>query len=313
LGHPASSSRRCWWPPTPALLPARAPVRSGSASGPNLPNVLLPVPRDRHQRAAAGDPRGHLRPAAPGSSSSRRGPSLYVEADLGFGEQQVGTTTKRPPRAAQRRGGDSDCLGYRRGVRRYLDRGPAPPAPGSPVVLGTGDRRGIRRALRADRNRRTGARFLTVSSDDPDQPVVEESRPTGFGVAHRAPPASAPGPFVEFGNRAVRLARPRSASRSATPATATLTVRHTVQLDPAGSNRFRAARPPRAAAGDRARRRDGRPGAVQTRSPTGRLRGPRSSFPGYRQRRGPGGQPVRAGDHDGPAGMVATLLNGPSV
>ncbi len=160
------------------------------------------------------------------------GPSLYVEADLGFGEQQVGTTTKRRL-VLHSVGAGTVTVSAIDGASGDISIAPVPPAPGSPVVLGTGDRRAFDVLFAPTGTGDRGA-FLTVSSDDPDQPVGE-IKATGFGVAAGRPRLGARA-FVEFGT--VQSGLPAQVGLEIRNAgNATLTV-DTVQLDPAGSNRF---------------------------------------------------------------------------
>jgi hypothetical protein len=167
------------------------------------------------------------------------GPSLYVEADLGFGEQQVGSTTRRrfvlhsvgmgPVSVSDITGATSD-----------MTLAPVPAAPlAFPIVLKSGERKTLEVAFTPSVPGNRGASFM-VSSDDPDRPAIE-LKATGIGIAAGRPRLSVRA-FVEFG--LVRSGAPAQlAVEIRNIGNAPLTV-HRLALDPAGSNRFTLQAPP---------------------------------------------------------------------
>jgi hypothetical protein len=167
------------------------------------------------------------------------GPSLHVEADLGFGEQQVGTTTRR--RIVLHSVGSGPVrVSAIDGLGGDMTLAPVPAGPlGFPIVLDSGQRRTLEVVLTptvADDREAS----ITVRSDDPERPTVL-LKATGVGIAAGRPRLSVRA-FVEFGT-----------VRTGAPAVIPLEIRNIgnapltvdrVALDAAGSNRFSLPAPP---------------------------------------------------------------------
>lgn len=167
------------------------------------------------------------------------GTSLHVEADLGFGEQQVGTTTRRRL-VLHSVGTGTVNVSSISGAGGDMSLVPVPAGPLSfPIALASGTRRAFEVVFTPTASGDRGA-FITVASDDPARPSVTV-KATGFGLAAGRPRLSARA-FVEFGT-----------VRTGAPARLTLEIRNVgnaplnvnrVALDPAGSNRFSLPAPP---------------------------------------------------------------------
>jgi hypothetical protein len=157
------------------------------------------------------------------------GPSLYVQADLGFGEQRTGTTVKR--RLVLHSVGSAELR-----VTELSGAGgdiSIAPAPALPIVLAPGARRAFDVVFKPTVAGDRGA-FLTVRSNDPEHPAVE-LKALGFGVTAGRPRLSVRA-FVEFGT--VRVGAParfpleiRNIGNAALPLTRLVP-------DPASSPRF---------------------------------------------------------------------------
>jgi hypothetical protein len=161
------------------------------------------------------------------------GPSLYVEADLGFGEQQIGTTTRR--RLVLHSVGKTDVtVTGISGATGDISLVPVPAGPlAFPIVLASGARRTFDVVFKPTAAGDRGA-FLLVSSTDPQRPSVEV-RASGFGLVAGRPRLSVRA-FVEFGT--VRVGSPAHfalAIRNIGNAPLKLT---RLALDPASSPRF---------------------------------------------------------------------------
>jgi hypothetical protein len=167
------------------------------------------------------------------------GPSLFVEADLGFGDQQIGTTTRRLL-VLHSVGAGRVTVADITGAGGDMSLVPVPAGPlHFPIILESGDRRTLEVVFTPTAAGDRGA-FLTVSSDDPDRPNVE-LRASGFGLAAGRPRLSTRA-FLEFGT--VRTAAPGHLPLEIRNiGNAPLTVTQ-VALDPAGSNRFTLPVPP---------------------------------------------------------------------
>ena len=160
------------------------------------------------------------------------GPSLYVEADLGFGDQQVGTTVRR--RMVLHSVGDADLqITAIDGMTGDVTVESVPPGTTAPFPLASGARQPFDVVFTPSAEGDRGA-FLMVSSNDPDHPALEV-KVTGFGVAAGAPRLSVRA-FLEFG-----------VVQTAAPATLDLELRNigdgplqisTMTLDPHGSPAF---------------------------------------------------------------------------
>jgi hypothetical protein len=164
------------------------------------------------------------------------GPSLYVEADLGFGEQQVGTVTRRRI-VLHSVGTGTVTVSAVDGVGGDMALAPQPLV--FPIVLASGMRRTLEMVFTptAEGDRGTTA---VVRSDDPERPSVF-LKATGFGLAAGRPRLSLRA-FLEFGT-----------VRTGSPAVLPLEIRNvgnaplnvdTLALDPAGSGRFSLLAPP---------------------------------------------------------------------
>jgi hypothetical protein len=167
------------------------------------------------------------------------GPSLFVEADLGFGEQQIGTTTRRRL-VLHSVGAGSVTVSAISGVGGDMSLVPVPAGPlNFPIVLTSGERRPLEVVFTPTAAGDRGA-FITVSSDDPERPTVE-LKASGFGLAAGRPRLSTRA-FIEFGT--VRSGAPGHLPLEIRNiGNAPLTVTR-VALDPAGSNRFTLPAPP---------------------------------------------------------------------
>lgn len=205
--------------------------------GPNLPKVGV--------QAIAADPGGGttvIRVGTYGRSAWEftvpAGPSLYVEADLGFGDQQVGTTVRRRMVLHSVGAGDLQITGID-GMTGDVTVESVPPGTTAPFPLASGTRQPFDVVFTPSAPGDRGA-FLTISSDDPDFPAVEV-KVTGFGVAAGAPRLSVRA-FLEFG-----------VVQTVAPATLTLELRNigdgplqidTLAPDPHGSPTFTLPAPP---------------------------------------------------------------------
>ena len=157
------------------------------------------------------------------------GPSLFVEADLGFGEQQIGTTTRRRL-VLHSVGAGPVTVTSISGAAGDMSLAPVPP---NSFPLASGERRTFEVVFTPTAAGDRGT-FITVSSDDPDQPSVVV-KALGFGLAAGRPRLSTRA-FLEFGT--VRTGLPgHLALEIRNIGNAPLTVTR-VALDPAGSNRF---------------------------------------------------------------------------
>jgi hypothetical protein len=194
--------------------------------GPNLPQVSV--------QAIASDG-AVIRIGTYGRSawqlSLPTGPSLFVEGDLGFGDQQVGTTVRR--RMVLHSVGDADVHATISGATGDVTVESVPPGAGFPVTVTPGEHRPFDVVFSPSAAGDRGA-FLMVSSDDPAHPAVE-MKVTGFGVAAGAPRLSVRA-FLEFG--VVQTGAPGDLPleiRNVGDAPMTVTG---VALDPGGSPRF---------------------------------------------------------------------------
>jgi hypothetical protein len=162
--------------------------------GPNLPKVGV--------QAIAADPGGAapvIRIGTYGRSAWEfgvpAGPSLYVQADLGFGDQQVGTTVRLPMVLHSVGAGDLQITGID-GMTGDVTVESVPAGTTAPFPLASGTRQSFDVVLTPSAPGDRGA-FLMITSDDPDHPSVEV-KVTGFGVAAGAPRLSVRA-FLEFG------------------------------------------------------------------------------------------------------------------
>ncbi|MEV0181700.1 choice-of-anchor D domain-containing protein [Streptomyces sp. NPDC050625] len=208
---------------------------SWSRVGPNLPKVGL--------TAIAGDAVGAasvIRVGSYGRSAWQLevppGPSLFVEADLGFGDQQIGTTVRRRMTLHSVGSGTVQVTGIS-GATGDITVESVPPGATFPINLVSGARQEFDVVFTPSAAGDRGA-FLMVSSDDP-QLLATEVKVTGFGIAAGAPRLSARA-FLEFG--VVRTGQPsdiavelRNVGDGPLPITA---------LDRAGSDRFSLVAPP---------------------------------------------------------------------
>jgi hypothetical protein len=163
------------------------------------------------------------------------GPRLFVEADLGFGEQQVGTTTRRRL-VLHSVGTGTVTVSAIDGFGGDLSLASVPPPPDPvtfPIVLASGARRTLDVVFTPTATGDRGA-FITVDSDDPEQPTVR-LKAMGFGVAAGRPRLSTRA-FLEFGT-----------VRTGAPGVLALEIRNIgnaplqvtgVAVDPAGNQRF---------------------------------------------------------------------------
>jgi hypothetical protein len=167
------------------------------------------------------------------------GPSLFVEADLGFGVQQVGTTLRRRL-VLHSAGRGAVNVSSIAGLGGDFSLVPVPAGPLTfPIPLPSGARRVFEVVFTPSAVGPRGA-FIMVSSDDPERPAVE-LKATGFGLAAGRPRLNVRA-FIEFGT-----------VRSGAPAELVLEIRNSgngplnldrVALDPAGSDRFSLPAPP---------------------------------------------------------------------
>lgn len=119
------------------------------------------------------------------------GASLHVEADLGFGEQPIGTPARRTVVLHSCGAGPVTVSSFSvPGGDFALDA-----APGFPLVLVSGTRRSIDLVFTPSVAGLRGAQ-ITVSSDDPEHPAVQ-LKATGVAVPVGAPRLQVRG-FVEF-------------------------------------------------------------------------------------------------------------------
>jgi len=160
------------------------------------------------------------------------GQSLYVEGDLGFGDQQVGTTVRR--RMVLHSVGDADLqITGISGATSDVTVESVPQGTVPPFMLATGTRQPFDVIFAPSAAGDRGA-FLMVTSDDPDHPAVE-MKVTGFGVAAGAPRLSVRA-FIEFGT--VRTGSPSDcALELGNVGDGPLQV-DTLAMDPNGSTRF---------------------------------------------------------------------------
>jgi hypothetical protein len=162
------------------------------------------------------------------------GARLFVEADLGFGEQQVGTTTSRRL-VLHSVGAGTVTVASIDGLGGDLSLASVPPAGpvAFPIVLTSGQRRVLDVVFAPTAVGDRGA-FITVHSDDPDEPTVA-FKATGIGLAAGRPRLSTRA-FLEFGT-----------VRTGAPGVLPLEIRNIgnaplvvtgVAMDAAGSPRF---------------------------------------------------------------------------
>jgi hypothetical protein len=210
---------------------------SWSRVGPNLPKVGL--------TAIAGNAVGAASVVRVGSYGRSAwqlevpaGPSLFVEADLGFGDQQIGTTVRRRMTLHSVGSGAVQVTGVS-GATADITVASVPPGVAFPLNLASGARQAFDVVFTPSAAGDRGA-FLMVTSDDP-QHLATEVKVTGFGIAAGAPRLSVRA-FLEFG--VVRTGLPsdiavelRNVGDGPLPITA-------LALDPAGSNRFSLVAPP---------------------------------------------------------------------
>jgi hypothetical protein len=167
------------------------------------------------------------------------GPSLFVEADLGFGEQQIGTTTRRRfvlHSVGAARVTVSSISGAAGDMSLVSVQPPGPVV--FPMLLDSGVRRVLEVVFTPTAVGDRGA-FITVSSDDAEQPTVEV-KASGIGLAAGRPRLSTRA-FLEFGT--VRTGAPgRLALEIRNIGNAPLTV--TDVGPPVGSPRFSIPVPP---------------------------------------------------------------------
>src|SRR6266498_4004535 len=205
--------------------------------GPNLPKVGV--------QAIAADPGGGtpvIRIGTYGRSAWEfgvpTGPSLYVEADLGFGDHQVGTTVRRLMVLHSVGAGDLQITGID-GMTGDVTVESVPAGTTAPFPLASGTRQPFDVVFTPSAPGDRGA-FLMITSNDPDHPAVEV-KVTGFGVAAGAPRLSVRA-FLEFG-----------VVQTAAPATLDLELRNigdgplqidTLAPDPHGSPAFTLPAPP---------------------------------------------------------------------
>ncbi|HEX5087842.1 MAG TPA: choice-of-anchor D domain-containing protein [Nocardioides sp.] len=123
------------------------------------------------------------------------GPALHVEADLGFGDLQVGETVRRPLVLHSVGAADVHVTGIEGAVGDVTVES-VPPGAVLPLTMAPGERRTFDVVFSPTAVGDRGA-FLTVRSDDTENPTVPV-KVTGFGVAAGAPRLGARA-FVEFG------------------------------------------------------------------------------------------------------------------
>jgi len=167
------------------------------------------------------------------------GPSLFVEADLGFGEQQIGTTTRRRL-VLHSVGAGAVSVSAISGVGGDWSLVPVPAGPlNFPIVLVSGARRTLEVVFTPTVAGNRGT-LITVTSDDPN-PSGASVKAMGFGLAAGRARLSTRA-FLEFGT-----------VRTGAPGHLPLEIRNignaplaVTQLapDPAGSNRFTLPAPP---------------------------------------------------------------------
>jgi hypothetical protein len=161
------------------------------------------------------------------------GPSLYVEADLGFGDQQVGTTvTRRMVLHSVGTAGVNVTEIF--GAGGDVAVAPVPPGPlVFPLALASGEHRALSVSFTPSAAGDRGT-TLTVRSDDPANAAVDV-KVTAFGVAAGGPRLSVRA-FLELG--VVQTGSPGDLPLELRNlGTAPLTI-DVVQLDAAGSPRF---------------------------------------------------------------------------
>ncbi|MGH8894251.1 MAG: choice-of-anchor D domain-containing protein, partial [Actinomycetes bacterium] len=123
------------------------------------------------------------------------GPSLHLEADLGFGDQQVGTTVRR--QLVLHSVGDADLhVTHLDGATSDVTVESVPAGATFPMTLPPGTRRTFEVVFAPSAVGDRGA-FLMVSSDDAEHPAVEV-KVTGLGITAGRPRLSARA-FLEFG------------------------------------------------------------------------------------------------------------------
>jgi hypothetical protein len=167
--------------------------------GPNLPNVSCQALELDNTADPAVRPQV-IRVGTFGRSAWEfevpAGPSLMVEAELGFGEQQVGTTTRR--RIVLHSIGTagvsvSEIFGV--GGDFTLQSVPAGPV-NFPLALASGEHRALEVSFTPGAAGDRGTEW-TVQSDDPEHSAITV-RATGFGIAVGRPRLSVRA-FLEFG------------------------------------------------------------------------------------------------------------------
>ncbi len=157
------------------------------------------------------------------------GPSLHLEADLGYGEQALGTPARRTAVLHSVGAGPVTVSALTAPGGDFVLDAP----PGVPLVLASGERRSFDVVFNPTVAGLRGGE-LSVSSDDPEHPAIIV-KATGFAVPVAVPRLQVRG-FVEF-----------DVVASATPLTLPVEVRNvglgplsvdTVTLDPAGNAGF---------------------------------------------------------------------------
>jgi len=204
--------------------------------GPNLPRVGV--------QAIASDNAGGtvVRVGTYGRSAWEltvpAGAALHLEGDLGFGDQQVGTTVRRRMVLHSVGAADLHVSGIT-GATGDVAVESVPPGAAFPLTLTSGIRQPFDVVFAPSAAGDRGA-FLSVDSDDPDHPAVE-MKVTGFGVAAGAPRLSVRA-FLEFG--VVRTGAPSDiALELRNVGDAPLQVA-ALTLDPSGSPTFTLQAPP---------------------------------------------------------------------
>ncbi|MEV6415815.1 choice-of-anchor D domain-containing protein [Kribbella sp. NPDC051718] len=216
-------------------------LRLGAASvwervGPNLPNVSCQALELDNTVDPAVRPQV-IRVGTYGRSAWEfevpAGPSLLVEADLGFGEQQVATTTRRRI-VLHSIGSAGVTVTEIFGVAGDFAVQAVPAGPlNFPLALASGEHRAVEVSFTPGAAGDRGTQLI-VRSDDPEHSAIT-LRATGFGIAAGRPRLSVRA-FLEFG--LVRTGAPGDLPLEIRNlGSAPLTI-DTVQLDVAGSNRF---------------------------------------------------------------------------
>lgn len=161
------------------------------------------------------------------------GPRLHIEADLGFGDQQVGTTVRR--RMVLHSVGTADLqITAIDGATGDVAVESVPAGATFPLTLASGVRRSFDVVFTPSATGDRGA-FLMVSSNDPEHPAIEV-KVTGLGIAAGAPRLSVRA-FLEFGR--VRVGTPSdSVLEIRNVGDAPLPITTQPAIDTHGSNRF---------------------------------------------------------------------------